>query len=102
MRGAQRDKWVCRTFPHRLAQDLKEELRDQFREGLIRTEQACLQWLEDGWTLRTRSWRTCGPSHCRWTAVSCGSGSGTGICGSTADASSWWRSGTRPARCATS
>ena len=28
MRGAPRDKWVCRTFPHRLAQDLKEELRD--------------------------------------------------------------------------
>ena len=47
MRGAPRDKWVCRTFPHRLAQDLKEELRDQIRERLIRTEQACLQWLED-------------------------------------------------------
>ena len=47
MRGAPRDKWVCRTFPHRLAQDLKEELRDQIREGLIQTEQACLQWPED-------------------------------------------------------
>ena len=47
MRGAPRDKWVCRTFPHRLAQGLKEELRDQIREGLIRTEQACPQWLED-------------------------------------------------------
>ena len=47
MRGAPRYKWVCLTFPHRLAQDLKEELRDQIREGLIRTEQACLQWLED-------------------------------------------------------
>ena len=46
-RGAPRDKWVCRTFPHRLAQDLREELRDQIREGLIHTEQACLQWLED-------------------------------------------------------
>ena len=45
MKGAPRDKWVCRTFPHRLAQDLKEELRDQIREGLIQTEQACLQWL---------------------------------------------------------
>ena len=30
-----------------MAQDLKEELRDQIREGLIQTEQACLQWLED-------------------------------------------------------
>ena len=47
MKGPPRDKWVCRTFPHRLAQDLKEELRDQIREGLIQTEQACLQWLED-------------------------------------------------------
>ena len=47
MRGARRDKWVCRTFPHRLAQDLKEELQDQIREGLIHTDQACLQWLED-------------------------------------------------------
>ena len=47
MKGAPRDKWVCRTFPHRLEQDLKEELRDQIREGLIQTEQACLQWLKD-------------------------------------------------------
>ena len=47
MKGAPRDKWVCRTFRHRLAQDLKEELRDQIREGLIQMEQACLQWLED-------------------------------------------------------
>ena len=45
-KGAPRDKWVCRTFPHRLAQDLKEELRNQIRKGLIQTEQACLQWLE--------------------------------------------------------
>ena len=47
MKGAPRDKWVCRTFPHRLAQDLNEELRDHIREGLIQTEQACLQGLED-------------------------------------------------------
>ena len=47
MRGAPRDKWVCRTFPHRLAQDVKEELRDQIREGVIQTEQACLQCLEE-------------------------------------------------------
>ena len=47
MKGAPRDKWVCRTFPHRLAQDVREELRDQIREGLIQTEQACFQWLED-------------------------------------------------------
>ena len=42
-----RNTWACRTFSHRLAQDLKEELRDRIREGAIRTEQACLQWLED-------------------------------------------------------
>ena len=47
MKGPPRGKWVCRTFPHRLAQKQKEELRDQIREGLIQTEQACLQWLED-------------------------------------------------------
>ena len=47
MKGAPRDKWVCWEFPHRLAQDLKEELRDQIREGLMQTEQACLQWLQD-------------------------------------------------------
>ena len=47
MKGAPRGKWVCRTFTHSLAQDLKEELRDQIREGLIQTEQACLQWLQD-------------------------------------------------------
>ena len=47
MKEAPRDKWVCRTFPHRLAQDLKEELRDHIREGVIQTEQACHQWLED-------------------------------------------------------
>ena len=47
MKGAPRDKWVCRTLPHRLAQDLKEELRDQIREGSIQTEQACLQWLDE-------------------------------------------------------
>ena len=40
-----RNKWACRTFPHRLAQDLKEELRDHICEAGIRTEQACLQWL---------------------------------------------------------
>ena len=37
MKRAPRDKWVCRTFPDRLAQDLKEELRDQIRcKGQLR------------------------------------------------------------------
>ena len=47
MRGARKGKGVCRTFPHRLAQDLKEELRGQIRDEVMQTEQACLQWLED-------------------------------------------------------
>ena len=42
-----REKWACRTFPHRLAQDPKEDLRDRIRQGAIRTAQACLQLLED-------------------------------------------------------
>ena len=46
MKGAPRDNWVCRTFSHRLAQDLKEELRDQIRGGVIQTEQACLRVAE--------------------------------------------------------
>ena len=70
MKGAPRDKGVCPTFPHRLAQDLKEDLRDQIREGVIQTEQACLQWLEDEERVDapTRSWRICGPFRCRWSA----------------------------------
>ena len=69
MRGAPRDRWVCRTFQHRLAQDLKEELEDQIREGLIQMEQACLQWLEEEeWTPPTRSWGFCCPFRCRWSA----------------------------------
>ena len=56
MRGAPRDKWVCRTFPHRLAQDLKE---DEERVD------APNQKLEDLWSiplpldrgeLRVREW----------------------------------------------
>ena len=46
MSQSPRDKLACRTLSERLAQDLKEELRDRIREGGIRTEQACLQRLE--------------------------------------------------------
>ena len=38
---------MCRTFPQRLAQDLKGKLRNRIREGAIRKKQACLQWLGD-------------------------------------------------------
>ena len=41
-----RDKWACRTFPHRLASELKVDLRDQIREKRISTEEQCLEWLE--------------------------------------------------------
>ena len=41
-----RDKWACRTFPHRLASELKADLPDQIREKRINTEERCLDWLE--------------------------------------------------------
>ena len=40
------DKWACRTFPHRLASELKADLRDQIREKRISTEEKCLDWSE--------------------------------------------------------
>ena len=46
MRQDARDKWACRTFPHRLASELKVDLRDQIREKRISTEEQCLDWLE--------------------------------------------------------
>ena len=39
------DKWACRTFPHRLASEVKADLRDQFWEKGINTEEQCLDWL---------------------------------------------------------
>ena len=41
-----REEWACRTFLHRLASDLKADLRDQIREKRISTEEQCLDWLE--------------------------------------------------------
>ena len=41
-----RDKWACRTFPHRFASELKAYLRDRIREMRISTEEQCLHWLE--------------------------------------------------------
>ena len=46
MRQDARDKWACRTFPHRLAWELKADLRDQIREKRLSTEEQCLDWLE--------------------------------------------------------
>ena len=46
MRQDARDKWACRTFPHRLASKLKADLRDQIREKRISTEEQCLDLLE--------------------------------------------------------
>ena len=40
-----RDKWACRTFPHRLAPELKADLRDTIREKRIRTEEQYLDCL---------------------------------------------------------
>ena len=40
-----RDTWACFTFPHRLAAELKADLRDGIREKSIRTQEQCLDWL---------------------------------------------------------
>ena len=45
-RSDARDKWACRTFPHRLAPELKADLRHVIREKRICTEEQCLNWLE--------------------------------------------------------
>ena len=50
-----RDKWACRTFPHRLAPELKADLRDTIGEKGIRTEEQCLDWLEQEERLDTRN-----------------------------------------------
>ena len=41
-----RDKWACRTFPHRLAPELKADWGDAIREKRIRTEEHRWDWLE--------------------------------------------------------
>ena len=46
MRQDARDKLAYRTFPHRLASELKADLRDEIREKRISTEDQCLDWLE--------------------------------------------------------
>ena len=46
MRQDARDKWACRTFPHRLALELKADLGDQIWEKRISREEQCLDWLE--------------------------------------------------------
>ena len=45
-RSDTRSKWACRTFPHRLAPELKADLRGAIREKRIRKEEQCLDWLE--------------------------------------------------------
>ena len=79
MRQDARDKWACRTFPHRLASELKAYLRDQIREKRISKQEQWLDWLkqeervdapnqklDDPWSiplnlergeLRVRDWR---------------------------------------------
>ena len=42
MRQDMHDKWACHTFPHRLASELKADLRDQIREKRISMEEQCL------------------------------------------------------------
>ena len=40
------DSWACRTFPDRLAPELKADLRDAIREERIHTEEQCFDWYE--------------------------------------------------------
>ena len=40
------DKSACLTFPHRSAPELKADLCDAIREKRTRTEEQCLDWLE--------------------------------------------------------
>ena len=40
------EKWACGTFPHRLAPELKADLRDAIQEKRIGTKEQCLDWLE--------------------------------------------------------
>ena len=46
MRQEMRDRWACRTFPHRLASEVKANLRDQMQENRIIFEEQCPDWLE--------------------------------------------------------
>ena len=46
VRQDMRDEWACRTFPHRLASELKADLCDQIREKRMNTEDHHLDWLE--------------------------------------------------------
>ena len=48
-----RDKWACRTFPHRLAYELKADLRYAIREKRIRTKDQCLDCLEQDERMET-------------------------------------------------
>ena len=46
MRQDAPDKFACRTFRHRLASELRLDLRDPIQEKRISTEEQCLHWLE--------------------------------------------------------
>ena len=45
--GVQRDRWALQAFPHRLQAELKEELRDKIRNGQVRGETECVDWLQE-------------------------------------------------------
>ena len=68
------DKWACRTFPHRLAPELKADLRNAIREKRIRTEEQCLDWLEQEERVDTPNQKvmTYGQYLSTWTVGSCG------------------------------
>ena len=43
-----RDMWAYSMFPNWLTPELKADLRDAIQEKRIRTEEQCLDWLEQG------------------------------------------------------
>ena len=73
MRQDARDKWACRTFPHRLASELKADLRDPIRERRISTEEQCLDWLnqEKELMLQSKSWTIFGQYPSTWSVENC-------------------------------
>ena len=65
---------ACRAFPNLSAPELKADLRDAIREKRIRTEEQCLDWLEqeEGVDTPTEGLMTCGQHRFFLQIDSCG------------------------------
>ena len=69
-----RDRWTCRTFAHRLAPELKADLRDVIRErGSVRRSSVLTGWSKKkGRILPTKSSMAFGQYLSTWNKGSCG------------------------------